>query len=219
MTLYDSIRLVQSSWRRLVIIPALTLAAVGVWLPLAGEYEARVVLRLEMPGAVLAHLNSRTLAELVGAEPGRLTAETRKGDATLIDIRARAWTSQGATRIAAGAIRFVDGADRQRVDRHLQQLQRVEAERTALRGRTDLYAYLQTETLTRKIDALWAEVPQGVLVVIDSPHVVRVLPISGTHIVGLLLLAEVLALLSIFVVAWWRAEREARKTTGVVLKV
>jgi len=211
VTLYDSIRLVQASWRRLVIVPALVLAAAGVWLPLAGEYEARALLRSETPAPLLAHLNSRTLAERVGAEPGKLAADTRKGDGHLIDVRARAWTPKRAQHIATEALDFLEALGQRRADRHAREIPRVEAERTALRGRTDLFAYLQTETLTRKLDALWAEVPRGALEVIDFPRVARVLPISAPHIVGLLLLAEVLALLSIFVVAWWRVECAAAR--------
>ena len=121
----------------------------------------------------------------------------------------RAATAEAALRIVTMAITTVNDDEARR---HLQRLLGLIADRAALRKRRDLFAFTEYDALTRQI----ASLRDGAASVGDALEIV--LPATATRRLALrpypLVVSAAAALgvvfVSVFVRAWWVAERAAR---------
>lgn len=203
MTLYEGILLLGARWRWLVGLPALALVLTAAFVVVApGDYEARVRIRvLTPPAPLLAALRSRTFAQRLGT-PGRLLAQAQREDAQVIDVIARAPTRSIALKTIDRALAALDADERARV-------QNVMSRRAAIMARPrDRFGVIEFEALTRQLESVHATNGRAIEV-LDPPEARSMMtpyPFLAAGVSALLV-----SLGSVFVAAWWHAERAARR--------
>src|SRR3990167_9016588 len=188
MTLYDAILLLRARWHWFVALPALSVALTAAMLLVTTprDYEAHGLVQIDasLPGShVVARLGTRTFAERIGA--GSLEGRPRKGEAQLVEVVARAGTSEAARRLVSKAIAALNADADREAAASAAALRRVVAERAALRHRHDRFAMIDYEVLTRRI-AAWPPIrPSGRIALVEpilatTPHALRLWPLLAS---------------------------------------